>query len=105
MLNVPRDLALFELGEAQHLNVSARPPVRKNTKKAVASATGRTILSPYDKVRRAPKKLRGPSGPMLQDGPSGPMFQDGPSGPMFQDGPSGPMIQDGPSGPMFGGKR
>ena len=78
MLNVPRDLALFELGEPQHLNVSVKPSPRKAFAKVGKAAT----LSPYDKVRRKVKVFDGPSGPMLQDGPSGPMFQDGPSGPL-----------------------
>ena len=103
MLNVPRDLALFELGEAQHLNVSVKPAAKKNAKQPPASLYKRGNLSPYEKTRRKRKVQIGPSGPMLQDGPSGPMLQDGPSGPMFQDGPSGPMFQDGPSGPMFNG--
>lgn len=102
MLNVPRDLALFELGEARHLNVSVKP-AKKSAKQAAARPSKQGNLSPYEKMRRKRKTRLGPSGPMLQDGPSGPMFQDGPSGPMFQDGPSGPMFQDGPSGPMFGG--
>ena len=99
MLNVPRDLTLFELGEAQHLNVSVKHVKRKKT----LSDGHKAAISPYEKPRRKSKGPKGPSGPMLQDGPSGPMLQDGPSGPMIQDGPSGPMIQDGPSGPMFGG--
>ncbi len=92
MLNVPRDLALFELGEPQFCNVSVKPSARKTSaKKAVAKPRMAANLSPYDKARRKAKVQDGPSGPMLQDGPSGPMFQDGPSGPMFQDGPSGPL--------------
>lgn len=100
MLNVPRDLALFELGEARHLNVSVKPAAKKSAKQTTASLSKRSNLSPYEKARRKRRTQLGPSGPMLQDGPSGPMFQDGPSGPLFQDGPSGPMFQDGPSGPM-----
>lgn len=99
MLNVPRDLALFELGEAQHLIVTVKPVA----KRPVGRVAKRANTSPYDKARPRRKVQDGPSGPMLQDGPSGPMFEDGPSGPMFQDGPSGPMFEDGPSGPMFGG--
>ncbi|MBR6470354.1 MAG: hypothetical protein IKS83_01025 [Victivallales bacterium] len=99
MLNVPRDLAIFELGEAQHLNVSVKHATRQK-----AASTTKAAISPYEKaLHRKPRVQKGPSGPMLQDGPSGPMLQDGPSGPMLQDGPSGPMLQDGPSGPMFGG--
>ena len=103
MLNVPRDLALFELGEPQHLVVSLNPVAKKAKADLAKPPRRKGNVSPYDKARRKPKVQDGPSGPMLQDGPSGPMLQDGPSGPMFQDGPSGPMFQDGPSGPMFGG--
>ena len=105
MLNVPRDLTLFELGEAQHRNVSAKPAAKQPAPKPAAKQPRRAIASPYDKVRRRHRLPSGPSGPslQLQDGPSGPLFQDGPSGPLFQDGPSGPMFQDGPSGPMYGG--
>lgn len=103
MLNVPRDLALFELGEPQHLFVSLKPADKKKKASLAQPSRQKGNVSPYDKTRRKPKAQDGPSGPTLQDGPSGPMLQDGPSGPMFQDGPSGPMLQDGPSGPMFGG--
>ena len=95
MLNVPRDLTLFELGETQHLIVTVKPPARKvGAKKTAVSSKKHSCPSPYEKAFRKRK---------VQDGPSGPMLQDGPSGPMLQDGPSGPMFQDGPSGPMFGG--
>lgn len=104
MLNVLRDLSLFELGEKQHLNVSVKPaaPRKAGTLTPMPRMEGKKPVSPYEKPCRKRKRQGGPSGPMLQDGPSGPMLQDGPSGPMIQDGPSGPMFQDGPSGPMFG---
>ena len=93
MLNVPRDLALFELGEAQHPNVSVKPADRKPKAKLPNAMRRENIPSPYDKVKRKPKVQDGPSGPMLADGPSGPVLADGPSGPMFADGPSGPMLR------------
>ena len=83
MLNVPRDLALFELGEPQRSIVSLKPGASKQRASLAKPPRHKGIVSPYDKARRKAIVQDGPSGPMLQDGPSGPMFQDGPSGPMF----------------------